>query len=418
MERKELTPIQILELKKSTASLVFDNIETPGWIELYNPNARKLSLQDVDPLALARKLDGPISLIRRNLSLVIPEYEKRFQSLKAQTDEEELGEDITFSAEDATILAVLISHLNGTTIEFYGGGSFTFTVEPWIQNVCQHLIGQAPRRENLTSEQLIARRQRVITKVSGFLKMDDQPFNEFLEQQEKDIENLFTWLYFEDLEKSQEVRPGFIFEFLSMRYGAIWQARKGEVERVQRIVKFPGSLRAQIGTQLEQINGDQGLEVAGDVTDSEIQTIPEEDTLAQGAVRPDFIETYPPEKPKISALERRDLQIHQTIDSYLNEIEAVNITAPITTNRLSREFNKLTITVVNRMIEKRYVRPESGRDGHPQYNTEEIALMLYIAYHTNTGFTPTLVKELSKIVRERIALREKQTPQRNNNHQE
>lgn len=112
-----------------------------------------------------------------------------------------------------------------------------------------------------------------------------------------------------------------------------------------------------------------------------------------------------PDSPKLKEIERRDPQIRETLNTYLERIEAVT-DKPIYRSQLTRFFPQIKANFID-IIErdKGYITPQRGRDGHhPVFSKEEIAILFYLKEY-GKNLDPRRIKELKEIVAEEIGKR-------------
>lgn len=118
-----------------------------------------------------------------------------------------------------------------------------------------------------------------------------------------------------------------------------------------------------------------------------------------------------PVKPKITEVERRDPEVCQKIEEYLNNVDEKGIAKPINSAQLTRFFPVLKLKFIKWIeFDKRYISPERGRDQrHPVFTPQEIVLMLYVYNnHRTINLNRAMVYELGRLIEEAIEKREEE----------
>lgn len=116
-----------------------------------------------------------------------------------------------------------------------------------------------------------------------------------------------------------------------------------------------------------------------------------------------------PVKPRVARIERRDPEVRQKIEKYLDDIEAKGIAKPVNNAQLTKFFPVLKLKFIKLIeFDKRYIKPERGRDEkHPVFTPGEIVLMLYVYNnHRTINLNRAMIHELTQLIEEAIKRRE------------
>lgn len=110
-------------------------------------------------------------------------------------------------------------------------------------------------------------------------------------------------------------------------------------------------------------------------------------------------------KPKPLSIEKRDAHVRETISQIMDEIESNGIKKPLNANQLANHYPSLKMSFLKLVREKRYIKPEKGRDGnHPAYAIKDIAMLVY-AYGQHNGFSTREIRDLRRLIEDEIARR-------------
>lgn len=114
--------------------------------------------------------------------------------------------------------------------------------------------------------------------------------------------------------------------------------------------------------------------------------------------------------PKISTIERRDLNIRQELAAFLQSVKQSGLTIPASPPQITRVFNSLTASFIDWAQEKGYLVPAEERDNrHPRFDIEDITVMHYlIGQRRRGGIRPKDIREVRDIIKEEISKLEKE----------
>lgn len=224
---------QSLEHKLSRASLVADNILTPGWIEKYNPKASRLRLgPDNDHLFenLERAVNIRYRLLAEPEKAVIPAYQSGLAQVTQEIEKkQETSPKIpSFTPQEAALLGALIANRNGALIKINGSHILTFEVDTEILQTCQKLQHtalnlQAIMQSGLPRDQYIeSARNQVLDNFKKMLEAEN--IESVIDSQENpDVETILIWLYFQN-----DKMLGLLPDFLEARLDRVTRvARRG-----------------------------------------------------------------------------------------------------------------------------------------------------------------------------------------------
>lgn len=269
--------------------------------------------------------------------------------------------------EEAAILGELLLIRNNTTLQL-GRILVTLEVEQDVEAAIKTLVGQLPIQQEGNLDQVmenyIKRRPQVLTKFIDLVR--SEKFEEILDgMQNEDIKSILMWLSYQDREEIGQVflkllaeKPDFIMQYEGQQLMRVWQEWK----------------------------------------DMPVIT--------------SYVE--PPARARTLAIERRDPNVLSRIKEILGQINQRGITQPIDNPQMTKFFPVLKVSYVKNMTEKRAIRPNRGRDHHPVFSPEEIAVMLYLYQYEEGigGITPRMIRELNQIIETEIEIRKKAA----NNH--
>lgn len=350
--------------------------------------AIKLGTTQIDDLAVLRTFRERFSLWFKQLKTVTPQDRMIMEQIEAIQPQQ-----ITY--EEAAILASMIQ-LN----------TDKFEVDELTLSTCQGLIDALPKRSNLDlalwRNQYVSTRTAVLEKMGAIL--DSNRLDEIYDlHKDQDIKTLIIWLFL------QRERLGRNLSSLLPKRPEPMRQTETELERL-----WEQYWQTVFGQQIKDGRQDHVTQepVSEPVTSTEppAQAPTKEPAVSEPvAVLPQTLSVVEekPERPKMLTIEKRDPDIRQTIDDLLKKLDEFHIRDTIGNPLLTKIFPVLKVTVVEKMIEDHIISPIRGKDHHPAFNLAEIVKMAYIFSHNRNhgGIQTKMVKEIDKIIAERIALR-------------
>lgn len=421
---------EILDHKLSSASVVFKNIETPGWINQRNPNATNLRLDITPSLAKAENLDRVGNIKQQLHEVVLPAYRMGIGQLNfkisaseviSQTEQSNKIE--SFTSYESAVLGALIESRNKTLIQLNGHGSFVFELDPEGLEICQRLK-QKPIHEGegfiITGgnvEDLMEVRGRVLERLGRMLN-DEKIDNIIDSQEDKDVEDVLIWLFIENENRFLGLLPDFLNAHLD--HVTQYQAREGyQLEEVQNVWHPSGEIlskavgvikqeSAPIRKPKQAESADISVKTAEEATNEQknLEEIVDEEVIIS---TPTIIIVPPyqefPQKPKVLDIERRDPQVREKIDQYLREVLSKDSlrNGEVNQSQVNREFQRLKSTTVDKMEENGYIKPSGGNQRFPLFDITAIVQMLYYVDHGSHNLNANnFRKESEQIILEEL----------------
>ena len=207
--------------------------------------------------------------------------------------------------------------------------------------------------------------------------------DDLIERQSSEVQDLICYFMLTDPEPIAQL----LHELLTAPIEVSWLYRKGQpVTKVWRDMVLPDVPQAMPVERKMSI-----VEAAKTVVG---------DTMAR------VVEKSVPQE-KISAIERRDPKAPERIRPILNQIErSLGLGKNVSGAQITRQWNNITSTEMNRMASKGHIKPKHTRrgGGKMEYEIVDVATLLYLRKFGN-GLNGRLVRSLRHIILEEIQSR-------------
>lgn len=242
-------------------------------------------------------------------------------------------------------------------------------------------------------------RSKALHKLQGIISADPAQQKLMIGQQQNEaVKRFFRVLYQQN--SNYEVRGAFLHQIVQeIRKRSASQIKRGENNYYEKWLDAieAGRKKPDVTTQQEQNLPDQPPLSTDD------EKTPESITSSA----PIF--EQPPARPRIADIERRDPQVREKVNGYLDQVLAHDSLKKGQVNRvqINREFQRLKASVVDNMLENDYIRPV-GKDRHANdlYDVGQIVQMLYYYDHGNQSLRGReFSKEMKQIIGEEFAKR-------------
>lgn len=352
-------------------------------------------------------LNADVEIIGGDHVEIRPETSTKADEVKEQV----VGKFLT--EEELAILACAIS-AQSSRLETRG-------IKPMLEGIAEALRNKIKgKMKGVTSEELKVKRLEILNKLKNLIETDE--FYKSIDGLSVEAEKFLSYLTEAESQRLQAVLEEMILSPITFEEtnrairmgkgylpgGGVHPAQIGEMPAVAE-PEFKPQEETSVGDEIQGSGIMDEVMTADEIKEFEaaIAELEEEASEALGTetFEEAVVETPVETKPKLLSIEKRDPNVREIISQIVDEIESKGIKKPLNADQLANNYPVLKMSFLKLVREKRYIKPEKGRDGnHPAYTIKDIAMLVYV-YRKNNGFSPREIKELRRLIENEVAKR-------------